>query len=208
MSQSDASNIPANLEKAHVEEAYARWAPIYDLVFTLAMKPGRLAAAGAADRPGGLVLDVGVGTGLELPMFSRQTRLIGVDLSAPMLERAKMRVKAEGLTNVEDLLVMDAMALEFPDNHFDAVVAPFVLTVVPDPEATLAELARVVLVDRRDAATDPRPGRGRQTHGKGVEVADVDGHHLAGQGHGDRAGCLYRLHDRHFMTGVERPQVG
>ena len=144
MSSSDTSNIPANLEKAHVEEAYARWAPVYDYVFAAVMKPGRKAAAAAADRPGGLVLDVGVGTGLELPMFNRQTRLIGVDLSAPMLERAKMRVKAEGLSNVEDLLVMDAMALEFPDNHFDAVVAPFVLTVVPDPEATLAELARVV----------------------------------------------------------------
>ncbi|WP_244532049.1 class I SAM-dependent methyltransferase [Methylocapsa palsarum] len=127
-----------------VKRSYARWAPVYDLVFTLAMYPGRKAVAAAADRPFGQVLDVGVGTGLELPMFDHRTRLIGVDLSEPMLRRAQSRAVAKHLANVEGLLVMDATNLAFPDDHFDAAVAPFVLTVVPEPEVTLDELARVV----------------------------------------------------------------
>jgi len=133
----------ATIENAHVEEAYARWAPIYDLVFTAVMKPGRKAAAAAASRPGGRVLDVGVGTGLELPMFAPGTRLVGVDLSEPMLRVAQKRIAREGLRDVEGLVVMDAMRMAFPDDYFDCVVAPYVLTVVPDPGKTMDELARV-----------------------------------------------------------------
>lgn len=133
----------ATIDNAHVEEAYARWAPIYDLVFALVMRPGRRAAAAAASRPGGRVLDVGVGTGLELPMFTPDTRLVGVDLSEPMLRRARERVTRDKLRNVEALLRMDAMRLAFPDGAFDCVVAPYVMTVVPDPAATLDELFRV-----------------------------------------------------------------
>ncbi|GAC1558396.1 MAG: class I SAM-dependent methyltransferase [Beijerinckiaceae bacterium] len=134
----------ATIENAHVEAAYARWAPVYDLTFALIMRAGRRAAAAAASRPGGQVLDVGVGTGLALPMFSRGTRLVGVDLSEPMLRRAAARAAREKLTDVEGLVVMDATRLAFPDASFDAVVAPYVLTVVPDPAATLDELLRVV----------------------------------------------------------------
>ena len=90
------------------------------------------------------MLDVGVGTGLELPMFDKATGLIGVDLSEPMLKRAAQRVGRQHLNNVHGLVVMDAMRLAFPDASFDAVVAPYVLTVVPDPAATLDELLRVV----------------------------------------------------------------
>ncbi len=135
---------PAVLDNKHVKKSYARWAPVYDLVFELVLRPGRKAAAAAADRLGGHVLDVGVGTGLELPMFDRRTRLTGVDLSEPMLRRAQRRVRAKALGNVEGLVVMDAARLAFPDAHFDAVVAPYVLTVVPDPHGSLDELARVV----------------------------------------------------------------
>ena len=135
---------PAVFDKKHVKKSYARWAPVYDLVFELVLRPGRKAAAAAADRLGGHVLDVGVGTGLELPMFDRRTRLTGIDLSEPMLRRAQWRVRAKALGNVEGLVVMDAARLAFPDAHFDAVVAPYVLTVVPDPHASLDELARVV----------------------------------------------------------------
>jgi phosphatidylethanolamine/phosphatidyl-N-methylethanolamine N-methyltransferase len=152
----------AVLDNRHVKSSYARWAPIYDLVFELVLRPGRKAAAAAAERPGGRVLDVGVGTGLELPMFDPRTTLIGVDLSEPMLRRAERRVRARALRNVQGLLVMDAMRLAFPDGHFDAVVAPYVLTVVPEPEATLCELVRVVkpggeiiLVNHLGAATGP-----------------------------------------------------
>ena len=134
----------AVLGNKHVKNSYARWAPVYDLVFAIVLRPGRKAAAAAADRLGGHVLDVGVGTGLELPMFDRRTRLTGIDLSEPMLRRAQRRVRAKALGNVEGLVVMDAARLAFPDAHFDAVVAPYVLTVVPDPHASLDELARVV----------------------------------------------------------------
>lgn len=132
------------LDNAGVEAAYARWAPVYDLTFTLVMRAGRRAGAAAASRPGGHILDVGVGTGLELPMIDRRTAITGVDLSAPMLERARERVSARKLHNVVDLRVMDAMRLDFPDGHFDAVLAPYVLTVVPDPHASLDEWARVL----------------------------------------------------------------
>lgn len=134
----------AALDNAGVEAAYARWAPIYDLAFTAVMRAGRRAGAAAASRPGGHILDVGVGTGLELPMIDRRTTITGVDLSEPMLERARERVRRDGLGNVAALRVMDAMALDFPDATFDAVLAPYVLTVVPDPRASLEEWARVV----------------------------------------------------------------
>jgi phosphatidylethanolamine/phosphatidyl-N-methylethanolamine N-methyltransferase len=134
----------AILDNKDVKKSYARWAPVYDFVWGLVFRAGRKAAAAAADRIGGHVLDVGVGTGLELPMFDRRTRLTGIDLSEPMLRRAQWRIRAKALGNVEGLMVMDAAHLAFEDAHFDAVVAPYVLTAVPDPQASLYELARVV----------------------------------------------------------------
>ncbi len=128
----------------NVEAAYASWASKYDMVFTMVMKPGRLAAAEAVNRLGGRVLDVGVGTGLELPMFSNAVKITGVDLSEPMLQIARKRVADLNLTNVEDLRVMDAMNLEYADDSFDGAVAPYVITTVPDPVRTMDEMARVV----------------------------------------------------------------
>ncbi len=136
--------LPKALTHADVADAYARWAPIYDLAFTFVMRPGRRAAAAVINQLGGSVLDVGVGTGLELPMFTPNVKLTGIDLSAPMLDLAKARVAELGLTNIAGLHVMDAMNLTFADASFDAAVAPYVLTVVPDPERTLDEIVRVV----------------------------------------------------------------
>lgn len=133
------------LDNDDVEAAYARWAPIYDLTFTTLLGPGRRALANAvAHTRGALVLDVGVGTGLELPLFARDRVIYGVDLSEPMLQRAAQRVAREGLANVAGLARMDATRMAFADGYFDCVVAPYVLTVVPDPETLLDELARVV----------------------------------------------------------------
>ena len=134
----------ADITNENVEAAYARWAPVYDAAFTLVMNPGRKAAAAAVNRLGGRVLDVGVGTGLELPMFDSNVRVVGVDLSEPMLEIARKRVTRQNLSNVEDLRVMDAMNLQFADGAFDVVVSPFVITTVPDPHRTLDEMARVL----------------------------------------------------------------
>jgi phosphatidylethanolamine/phosphatidyl-N-methylethanolamine N-methyltransferase len=132
------------LDKATIAKAYARWAPVYDLVFGAVFDYGRKAAIAAAERVGGRILDVGVGTGLSLSEYSRSNRLSGVDLSEPMLRKAQERVAEFGLTNVETLAVMDAETLGFPDAFFDVVVAQYVITVVPDPEATLDEFARVL----------------------------------------------------------------
>ncbi len=136
--------MAAELDKDTVAKAYARWAPIYDLVFGAVFDRGRKASIAAAERTGGHILEVGVGTGLSLPEYSRTNRLTGVDLSAPMLRKAKVRAAEHHLTNVEGLAVMDAQHLGFRDGVFDVVVAQYVITTVPDPEATLDEFARVV----------------------------------------------------------------
>jgi phosphatidylethanolamine/phosphatidyl-N-methylethanolamine N-methyltransferase len=136
--------MPGALDNATIAKAYARWAPVYDLVFGPVFEHGRHAATAAADRIGGRILEVGVGTGISLPDYGSTQRLVGVDLSEPMLRRARERVVAERLGNVDGLAVMDAQCLGFPDGVFDAVVAQYLITVVPDAEATLDELTRVV----------------------------------------------------------------
>jgi phosphatidylethanolamine/phosphatidyl-N-methylethanolamine N-methyltransferase len=132
------------LSHEDVNDAYSRWAPFYDAVFAWVMRPGRVATAALLNQTGGRVLDVGVGTGLELPMFGPHVKVTGIDLCEPMLDIARKRVATHKLGNVEDLLVMDAMDLKFPDASFDAVIGPYVLTVVPEPGRTLDEMARVV----------------------------------------------------------------
>lgn len=134
----------SDITSDNVANAYARWAPFYDVVFTAVMKPGRVAASAAINRLNGRVLDVGVGTGLELPMFSQNVRITGIDLSEPMLEVARKRVIDKQLANVDALTAMDAMHILYPDEHFDAAVAPYVLTTVPDPMRLLDEMTRVV----------------------------------------------------------------
>jgi len=140
----DFSREAEALDNCDVESAYARWAPIYDLTFNAVLKPGRRALTAAASRAEGPILDVGVGTGLELPMFEPHTQVFGVDLSEPMLRRCAQRVAREELGHVVGLAKMDATRMAFPDAAFGCVVAPYVLTVVPEPVRTLDEFARVV----------------------------------------------------------------
>lgn len=138
-------DIGGRLETRAVADAYGRWAPVYDVVFGRVFARGRGAAIEAAERTGGRrVLEVGVGTGLSLPRYRRDTRLVGIDISEPMLAKARGRVERLGLANVEDLAVMDAETLAFPDASFDVVVAQYVVTAVPNPEAALDEFVRVV----------------------------------------------------------------
>ncbi len=136
------SNV--DLDKTTVTKAYDRWAPVYDLVFGAVFERGRDAAIAAAERVGGRILEVGVGTGIALPQYSKNCTLCGIDISEQMLRKAHERVAEFGLTNVEGLWVMDAENLSFPDNSFDAVVAQYVVTTAPNPEATLDEFARVL----------------------------------------------------------------
>ncbi len=132
------------LDKIGITRAYARWAPIYDLIFGAVFERGRKASVSVAERVGGRILDVGVGTGMSLPEYRWTSRIVGVDLSLPMLRKAKARVSEHRLTNIDGLAVMDAQHLGFPDAAFDVVVAQYVITAVPDPEATLDEFARVL----------------------------------------------------------------
>jgi phosphatidylethanolamine/phosphatidyl-N-methylethanolamine N-methyltransferase len=152
-----------DIDRAGVAKAYARWAPIYDLVFGKVFHSGRQSTIAVADAIGGRVLDVGVGTGLSLSDYSPTTRLCGVDISEPMLRKAHERVRTLNLTNVDSLAVMDAKHLAFPDGFFDAVVAQYVITAVPDPEATLDDFVRVlkpggelILVNHIGAESGPR----------------------------------------------------
>jgi phosphatidylethanolamine/phosphatidyl-N-methylethanolamine N-methyltransferase len=137
-----------DINKVGVARAYALWAPVYDFVFGKVFAPGRSAAvhaaAAACGPQGGHLLEVGVGTGLSLPDYPRNIRILGIDLSEPMLRKAHQRVADQNLGNVEGLAVMDAAAMALPDRSFDAVVAQFVITAVPHPEATLDEFARVL----------------------------------------------------------------
>jgi phosphatidylethanolamine/phosphatidyl-N-methylethanolamine N-methyltransferase len=153
----------AVFDRASITRTYDRWAPVYDFVFGKVFDAGRGASIAAAERVGGRILEVGVGTGISLERYSRQNRITGVDISAPMLRKAQERVRALGLTNVDALSVMDAAKLAFPDASFDVVVAQYVITAVPDPDATLDEFARVlrpggeiILVNHIGAESGPR----------------------------------------------------
>ena len=161
------AQIERDIDQASVARAYARWAPIYDLVFGAVFDAGRRAAIAAAEAAcgpaGGRILEVGVGTGLSLPDYARSNRITGIDVSEPMLRKAVERVRERRLTHVEALAQMDATHLALPDESFDAVVAQYVITVVPDPEAALDEFARVtkrggeiVLVNHIGAEAGPR----------------------------------------------------
>src|SRR3981081_963460 len=146
-----------------VAKAYARWAPVYDFVFGAVFDGGRKAWTAAAERIGGRILDVGIGTGISLLDYAPAHRIVGVDYSEPMLRKAHERVTAHQLDHVDALAVMDAQHLGFPDGFFDGVVAQYVITTVPDPEAALDEFARVtklggeiILVNHLGAESGPR----------------------------------------------------
>ena len=129
-----------------IKRVYGRHAGSYDTLFGLVARAGRRTAVKILNcRPGRRVLEVGVGTGLSLPLYSPDMRVVGVDLSAEMLARASERVGREGLDHVEALLEMDAEALKFADNSFDAVVAMYTASVVPNPDKMLAEMRRVCI---------------------------------------------------------------
>ena len=131
-----------------VKAAYRRYAGIYDAVFGPMLQPGRKALLKALGcRSGDRVLEVGVGTGLALPMYPRDVRVTGIDVSHEMLERARARVARRGLKNVEALLEMDAERMSFPDASFDKVVAMYVVSVVDHPAKLIEELHRVCRPD-------------------------------------------------------------
>jgi len=131
------------VETTFVEDVYERLASSYDLLFGPTLHPGRLQALqrmkiAAGDR----VLEVGVGTAINASLYPRDCTVTGIDLSEPMLEKARDRIARKGIANVR-LMQMDATDLKFPDGTFDIVYAPYVISVVPDPVAVAREMRRV-----------------------------------------------------------------
>lgn len=158
------------MDAVSIRAAYRRYASFYDQVFGVLLASGRHAAVAWLNRRGGRrILEVGVGTGLSLSDYRKDNRVVGIDLSTDMLKVAQERVAREGLEHVEGLLEMDAGRLAFADDSFDVVVAMYVMTVVPDPQGTMAELERVckpggdIVIVNHFAA--PRPGIRRAVEG-------------------------------------------
>lgn len=127
-----------------MEKAYARWAPVYDVLCGPVFLNGRRAAAKAAREVGGRILEIGVGTGLSFDDYDTDTEITGIDISEPMIARARERLKSGRYPYVKELRVMDACGLDYPDATFDCVVGQFVITLVDNPESVLSECARVV----------------------------------------------------------------
>jgi phosphatidylethanolamine/phosphatidyl-N-methylethanolamine N-methyltransferase len=125
-------------------KAYARWAPVYDALCGPFFLNGRRAAALAAREVGGKILEIGVGTGLSFEDYDASTEITGIDLSKPMIAKARERLVGGRYPFVKQLLVMDALDMAFPDATFDCVVGQFVITLVEDPERVLSECARVL----------------------------------------------------------------
>lgn len=131
------------MQVPEIKKIYARYARIYDAIFNRWVTPRQQHVIDALHiRPGQRVLDVGVGTGLSLPLYPRHAQVIGVDLSRAMLREAQKKVWQQRLDHVT-LFEMDATHLAFADDVFDVVIAAFVISVVPDPMRFLAEVKRV-----------------------------------------------------------------
>ena len=133
----------AAVENDFVEAVYDKLAKVYDLIFGPTLHPGRLRAIQRMDiQPGERVLEVGVGTGINLSLYPKQAMVTGIDFSSSMLEKARERVARKGLRNMR-LLQMDAADLKFADGSFDIVYAPYLISVVPDPVTVAREMRRV-----------------------------------------------------------------
>ena len=143
MSRFPSAEEAAAVETRRVERVYCSLASGYDAFFDWTLGPGRREAiASLPIRSGDRVLEVGVGTGLSLPLYPDDCHVTGVDIAEPMLDRARLRVEMLGRGGV-DLRRMDARELKFPDGCFDHVVAPYVISVVPEPGRVISEMARV-----------------------------------------------------------------
>jgi len=130
-------------ETRQVERVYAGLAHVYDTVFDWALRPGRLAAVRALNlTKGSRVLEVGVGTGLSLNTYPAGSDVTGIDISGPMLKHARLRADQARGRSIS-IRRMDAQSMSFADGVFDHVIAPYVISVVPDPDRVMAEIARV-----------------------------------------------------------------
>ena len=142
MSRVESAEYVADASR-RVVRVYGVLARVYDAFFDWALGPGRrYAVSELKPRAGERVLEVGVGTGLSLPLYPVGCDVVGIDISEPMLDLARTRL--EGLEHASVLLEhMDARKIAYGDGHFDKVLAPYVISVVPDPAKVMAEIVRV-----------------------------------------------------------------
>lgn len=130
-------------ELESLKKIYAGYSKVYDTLFKRFFYPRIKHAIGYMDiKPGDIILDVGVGTGLSLSVFPKHCRVVGIDLSTEMLSKAKAKIDKERLDNIK-VLSMDAMRCAFEDDSFDKVFLSHVVSVVPDPYQAMAEVKRV-----------------------------------------------------------------
>jgi phosphatidylethanolamine/phosphatidyl-N-methylethanolamine N-methyltransferase len=139
----DQSSSP-DLSVSTVSNAYGVWARVYDMLCAPVFRPAHRAAAEAANAIGGDILEVGVGTGLLLPLYDRRLTVTGLDISEAMLAKARVRLRRTTLPHVVALEVGDIHALRHPDRHYDAIVMPFVLTLLAAPEEALTNSLRML----------------------------------------------------------------
>jgi phosphatidylethanolamine/phosphatidyl-N-methylethanolamine N-methyltransferase len=131
------------VENDFVEGVYDKLAKVYDIIFGPTLHPGRIQAIQRMSiRPAERVLEVGVGTGINLSLYPKHCSITGIDFSSSMLEKARERVARKGLGSMR-LLQMDAADLKFADGSFDIVYAPYLISVVPDPVKVAREMRRV-----------------------------------------------------------------
>ena len=132
------------MDTSSVQAAYSRWAKVYDWTFGFLVAPARRRAVELMElEPGDRALEVGVGTGLSLPLIPEDCRVVGVDFSRPMLERAVTRLRGDATPLPAALVEADGACLPFADDTFDAALAPFVVSAAPDPVGLLHEMMRV-----------------------------------------------------------------
>ena len=126
-----------------IEKIYDRWGKFYDIFFKKIFSEGRNVGVELLQlKSDEKLLEVGVGTGLSLPLYPNTSEIIGIDISSKMLEKAEEKVRDLHLENVT-LSVMNAQEMKFPDNSFDCVTACYVVSAAPDPQKVVSEICRV-----------------------------------------------------------------
>lgn len=131
------------MDLARLERIYDAYAKIYDRLFGRVFDaPRKAAVEWLAAAPGETILEVGVGTGIALPMYGDGPYIIGVDFSLGMLREARRCIEANEIRNAS-ILRMDAIHMAFPDSCFDGLMAAYVVTAVPDYRQLMVEMVRV-----------------------------------------------------------------
>lgn len=135
---------------ASIRKVYNTYARFYDFIFGSIFNPGRLSCVDIINSeatPNARILEIGIGTGLSLPLYRKDLHITGIDISEKMLEKAINVAENKGLKDRVVLKLMDAAHLEFEENSFDFIVAMYVASVVPDVNTFLEEITRVAKPD-------------------------------------------------------------